>query len=336
MTRTLFLFLALFLSAATLRSQPLRLMQWNVENMFHPSDDPLTSDDDFTPTGSYRWTFSRFFRKANRIAQTVAALRCPDLIALCEIEDDSTLIALTEYSVMRTARYRWTRTHGSDPRGINIALLYNPFRFRPGTWLELRVPSAEHGFNPTRNILYVKGEAILDASTTITDTLHLILCHLPSQAGGTHQADRHRRLAAQTIKDLIDSIQTAQPQAAIILTGDFNSDSNSRIMKSLQHNKKQQEKQPTGSNRPEPPSLKALPFDFQGTYRYQGDWTHLDHILCTDQVLADTAHIFRPAFLLEENRTHGGPQPHRTFRGPSYHDGISDHLPIYTDLHKPR
>lgn len=33
-------------------------------------------------------------------------------------------------------------------------------------------------------------------------------------------------------------------------------------------------------------------------------------------------------FLLEEDKKYGGVKPHRTFLGPVYVGGISDHLPI--------
>ncbi|MCF0195445.1 MAG: endonuclease/exonuclease/phosphatase family protein, partial [Bacteroidaceae bacterium] len=280
------------------------LLLWNVENFFHPSASTDHSDCEFTPNGSYRWTYRRFMRKANTIAQTIAAAGCPDLIALLEIEDDSTLIALTQRSVMREMPYRYLRTHGNDRRGINIALLYNEFAFRPVLSREVEIASSL----PTRNLLYVAGETMRDG---LTDTLHIIVCHLPSQASGTRESDTNRLIAAATLRSLADSILHSSPSAALIIAGDFNSGSRSRLIRSLASD-----------------SLRHLPFDSDGTYRFRGDWTHLDHIFCSPRVAADTARIFRPDFLLESNRTYGGSQPRRTFRGPSYHGGVSDHLPV--------
>ena len=280
------------------------LMVWNVENFFHPSVSTDHDDQEFTPGGSYRWTYRRFMRKATAIAQTIAAAGCPDLIALLEVEDDSTMVGLTRRSVMRDMPYRWVRTHGNDRRGINIALIYNEFAFRPIVVREVEAATSQ----PTRNLLYVAGETMREG---LTDTLHVIVCHLPAQASGTREADTNRRIAAATLRSLADSILQSDPGAALVIAGDFNSDSRSRLIRSLDGD-----------------SLRHLPFDHEGTYRFRGDWTHLDHVFCTPRIIADTARILRPDFLLEPNKTYGGTQPRRTFRGPTYHGGVSDHLPV--------
>ena len=50
------------------------------------------------------------------------------------------------------------------------------------------------------------------------------------------------------------------------------------------------------------------------------------------KVSKDGAHIFAARFLLEEDTKHLGLQPFRTYAGPRYIGGFSDHLPIYIDL----
>lgn len=44
------------------------------------------------------------------------------------------------------------------------------------------------------------------------------------------------------------------------------------------------------------------------------------------------AHIFSPSYLLMEDRNYLGERPFRTFYGPIYLGGYSDHLPVYIDI----
>ena len=50
-----------------------KIMFYNVENLFHPSDDSLTADDDFTPTGSYHWTYKKYFKKVSMVGKVIVA-----------------------------------------------------------------------------------------------------------------------------------------------------------------------------------------------------------------------------------------------------------------------
>jgi hypothetical protein len=80
-----------------------------------------------------------------------------------------------------------------------------------------------------------------------------------------------------------------------------------------------------------------------GSHKYQGHWGTLDHIIVSEPLLNETknnrlraeksgAHIFAARFLLTEDNKHLGLQPFRTYAGPRYIGGFSDHLPIYIDL----
>ena len=49
------------------------------------------------------------------------------LVALCEVENDSVLFDLTKRSAIRTAGYEYVMTSSPDERGIDVALMYQPF-----------------------------------------------------------------------------------------------------------------------------------------------------------------------------------------------------------------
>ena len=66
----------------------------------------------------------------------------------------------------------------------------------------------------------------------------------------------------------------------------------------------------------------------QATYRYQGEWRSLDHMLVSPSLLpfVDGVRIHDAKFLLEEDEVYGGVKPFRT--GYRYRSAFSDHLPL--------
>ena len=74
----------------------------------------------------------------------------------------------------------------------------------------------------------------------------------------------------------------------------------------------------------------------------KGKWEIFDQFICTDNLLKGIGLIISPAetticraeFLLEPDERYLGKKPFRTYLGPIYHGGVSDHLPIATLLKK--
>ncbi len=292
------------------RPRRLCVMEWNVENLFDTAHDAGFHDEDFLPAGSHHWTGSRLWRKVNDIARVVAVVAdsagTPDLIGLCEVENDSVLTLLTRRSAMRHLGYEYIVTHSADARGIDVALLYQPVHFRLLSWHAIRVNSRSHGLPATRDLLYARGLAF---TRTGIDTLHVFVAHLPSRSGG-RAGDSNRRLAAQTLWQAVDSVQQLHARAHIVVMGDFNAGPRDRLFRHA------------------PLRLTDAPHD-AGTYCYRGVWQWLDHILVSESVgTPQPARSLRLPWLLEPGRTYGTDMPRRTYRGPAYHGGVSDHLPL--------
>ena len=297
----------------------LRIMEWNVENLFDTVDDEGFRDEEFLPQGERHWTSFRYWKKLSDISKVIVATTddgpLPAIIGLCEVENDSVLTALTHRSILRSLGYDYVMTHSDDARGVDVAMLYLPTSFRPLEKRDVRVPSAEHGLPSTRDILYVKGLVRSSSQPSGVDTLHAVVVHLPSRLGG-QQGNRNRTLAAKTLWSLVDSITKAGVQnvPSIVLMGDFNAGGKDRIFKlsSLQ--------------------LTDHP-QLLGTYCYRGVWQWIDHILVSSSLtcLSPAVPLSLP-WLLEAPNSSGVQMPRRTFRGETYHGGISDHLPLVLDL----
>ncbi len=77
----------------------------------------------------------------------------------------------------------------------------------------------------------------------------------------------------------------------------------------------------------------------EGSYFHQGHWSFLDHFIIPTRMTRDESKcafkaelpkVHRFPWLLRERRGEGKEErvPHRTFGGPTYIGGISDHLPV--------
>ena len=300
----------------------LLIVELNTENLFDTTHDSLKNDYDFLPDGNYHWSRHRYWQKVNRIGQTIIACgdgpkwRLPDLVALCEVENDSVLMAITKRSLLRKARYEYIMTHSPDERRIDVALLYSPFSFAPVGSQSIRIiPVA--GMKPTRDILYVKGRVITG------DTLHVFVVHAPSRSGGEAQSRPYRLHVATALANAIDSVYSSSPEAKVIVTGDFNDYSNSPSLQLLYaHGLKNVSSEAKGHN-----GAKA-------TYRYHGEWRSLDQMLVSRNLKDNVAGcwIGDYPFLLEPDEKYGGVKPHRNYYGPRYNNGFSDHLPLIMEL----
>ena len=305
----------LFFTVCSVRAQYLTLVELNCENLFDYQHDSLKQDQEYLPEATRHWTKKRYWRKLNNIAQELLSTcddGIPDLIALCEVENDSVMRDLTKRSLLRNACYEYLMTESPDVRGIDVALIYSPFVFAPFRQFNLHVEPV-NGMRPTRDILYVAGR------TTNGDTLHVFVVHAPSRYGGERHSRPFRQAVADRLCMAVDSIFMLSADAHILIAGDFNDEADSPVLRRiLQHRLRNLTQQARGLH------------GVRGTYRYQGQWGSIDHVLGSRSIYhkVDTAYIHAPVFLLEEEKLYGGFQPRRTYRGMKYQPGYSDHLPL--------
>ncbi|HBG52967.1 MAG TPA: endonuclease [Rikenellaceae bacterium] len=285
---------------------------WNVENYFDPFDDPVTSDNDFTIKGAYSWTWPRFYKKRNDIVKTLIACgqqedgswQAPCIIGLCEIENFFVLYQLINDTPLSRLGYGIIHRDSPDPRGIDVGLLYRRERFRPAATAFYRIPAQDSSLLGTREILYVRG--VLDQR----DTLHFFVNHWPSRRGGA-QAETNRQAASTLLQRIVDSIGKSSPGARIVVMGDFNDPPQAPALLSLA-------------------SGRLVNVSAPDTYKYNGAWECMDQFLVSETLYRELEYVkvARLPHLLERDQTHLGHKPKRTYQGPAYKGGISDHLPI--------
>lgn len=315
------------------------IIAYNVENLFNPSVDlPHNPDSAFTPHGDKHWTHNKLKAKLRSISQALisAAQHYPlAAIGLCEIEDRYVLNQLFYKTPLQKHRYAIIHRDSPDSRGIDVALAYRPD-------LLLHVHHKWIAISPTPETNRTTREMILASFTTKRgDTLHIIQCHWPSNFSGTHAGHIHRTHAIAALTPHTDSIRKINPQANIIIMGDMNTTSDNELFDGLLSR--------DYHNKPTSPALYSA-LDYSRalhrtpqknakaeSYKFKGHWHSIDLMIISDPLIFSTSgpHIVPPGCtvmtlpaLLEPDDPHGGFRPKRTFLGPQYHAGTSDHLPL--------
>jgi len=315
----------------------MRIMFYNAENLFDVIDDTLKNDEAFTPDGVRYWTKGRYYKKLNNIAKVITAVgqwELPECIGLCEIENRQVLEDLIKKTALKKYPYRIIHKESPDNRGIDVGFLYRKDRFKPIEYEAVTINFPFDENRPTRDILYVKGENMNN------DTMHIFINHWPSRWGGQLETDRKRNYVASVLKEKVDSLFKYDKNPNIIIMGDLNDyPDNTSVKESLDAK--------TDFNYIEAEQLYNMAYYLQevkskGTHKHEGEWGVLDQIIVSGSVLIndkgmysslDDAHVFDAPYLLEEDKHYIGNKPFRTYIGFKFHDGFSDHLPIYLDIH---
>ena len=305
--------------------QEFRVMFYNVENLFDTVDDPNTNDDEFTPSGARRWSSRRYSAHLQQTAKVINAVGewdTPALVGLCEVENDSVMIHLLNRTSLRAQNYRYCKTDGNDPRGINVALLYQRDKFQYIDHQSKRIPFTQAN-RRSRDILYVRGKVISG------DTLDVFVCHFPSRSGGEKETEPARLDAAKYLRQLCDSIFNVRQKPCILVMGDFNDEPFNKSIQTIQH---AQDAKRTLSNL----FADSKSLNFGGSYKFQGEWSQLDQMMISPAwssfLKKGSARIFDTSFLFKEDRRGRGQRPFRIFNGYTYEGGFSDHLPIVADF----
>ena len=309
-----------------------RIMFYNVENLFHPSDDSLKADDDFTPTGSYHWTYKKYYLKISMVGKVIVAAGMGDppwLVGLAEIENEQVLKDLCNKAPLRKSRYRYVHYDSPDRRGVDVALLYRDSCVRVLRSRKIPVVFPFDTFARNRDILY----AVVQFPSG--DSLHVFVNHWTSRYGGYAATVPKRNEYADVVRRCVDSLIRGDPRAKILITGDFNDYATDESMKDHLRVREFGERLPRDTL-----YNLMLPFarqSLRGSHKHEDLWGCLDQFIVSDAWLTDTtgvhqvggAEIFDADFLLVDDEKYGGKKSFRTFLGPRYIGGFADHLPVY-------
>lgn len=298
---------------------------YNLENLFDTEDDPNTLDDDFTSDGYKNWDDSRYSKKLNKLSRVISqigfkeTLQAPVLLGVAEVENREVLLRLTETKDLKDLGYDVVHYDSPDERGIDVGLLYRKDYFEVidsetvSVYLE-----SEHGERDyTRDILHVTGN--LQGVK-----IHVIVNHWPSRRSGVEESEPKRITAAQKNRSIIENIQAEDPEARIIVMGDFNDGPHNNSIKN--HLVQRDLYNP----------MVFLSTRYEGSLNHDFEWYLFDQIILSTNFMRlhdnpltyEASNIYNEHYLTEFKGRFKG-NPFRTYAGKRYLGGYSDHFPVY-------
>ena len=291
-------------------------MFWNVENFFDWRNDSTTvSDAEFSAQGERHWTWKRFQAKANAFAKAILWVgdetgRLPEIIGLAEVENAFVLRQVLQKTALRKLDYKYVHYDSPDRRGIDVALLYR------SSVLDLLDSRPCHLYSAD-SLMATRDILLCEFKKKTSGTFAVLVNHHPSKYGGASESEPRRRIAVERLRFLADSL-VAVGIDRIIACGDFNDTPDNPVFRLLE------------------PALLPLHMDLfrrgEGTIKYDGKWDLIDHFYASPALFGDAQTqemvILRIPFLLTRDTAHSGERPLRTYLGPRYTGGVSDHLPV--------
>lgn len=326
----------------------LLVLFWNLENFFDWRDGGGgEADREFSAAGPRHWTRRRFMAKASAIAKTLLwtageSGALPDIFAVAEVENAFVLRMLLQETALRKTDYAYVHFDSPDRRGIDTALLYRRSRLRLRDARPVRVTASRDGDTlQTRDILLARFETAAGQPWTI------LVNHHPSKFGGGSTAWK-REAAVERLRSLTDSLFRSGDER-VIATGDFNDTPDAPVFRRLTDPAESfSEREPFPAsfrtdhgpadgtaalvNLAGPLARRGL-----GTIRYEGNWELIDMFFVPPALAGRcTMEILAPSFLTVRDNVHSGDRPFRTWLGPRYIGGVSDHRPILLRITPPQ
>jgi hypothetical protein len=297
---------------------------YNLENLFDIKNDPKTLDDDFTPGTEMDWNEKRYNKKLKKLGLVISQIGYaettypPLLLGVAEVENETVLKGLVNSKFLKSKNYGYLHFDSPDERGIDTALFFRRdyFEVLHKEAITLFVTNQEGIRDFTRDILYVKGKLE-------SEIVHVLVNHWPSRREGVEVTNHKRIAAAMKNREIILKITSENPQAKIIVMGDLNDDPNSESAKTM-----------AGTELYNP--MELLHTKYSGSLNYHHSWNLFDQIVISNNFLQqhENSFQFEEAIIfnsndLKERRGKFKGNPFRTYAGPKYLGGLSDHFPVY-------
>ncbi|MBE7659695.1 endonuclease [Tenacibaculum finnmarkense genomovar finnmarkense] len=303
---------------------------YNVENLFDTVDNPKTADDDFIPSSRRKWNHTKYLQKIKKITDVIRQLGTnesafpPVIVGLVEIENAKVIKDLTRHKNLSKYNYSYVHYDSPDERGIDVALLYNKdfFNVISSDKYPLYLTDDKGEVDYTRDLLVVKG-------TLNGELIHILVNHWPSRRDGDEETTEKRIKAAKHVHKVLDAIKAKEENPKFIIMGDFNDDPTSKSVNEIL----------VTDDLFNP--MKALFEKGEGTLTYYKKWHLFDQIIFSKDFFhpKKSVHTFLKAGIFKKQWLQFAKgkfknSPFRTYIGPWYQGGFSDHFPVYVTFRK--
>lgn len=233
----------------------LRIMSWNVENLFdfvvpHPSSPPLPK-------------VSEYKRDITKVALTIEAAGFPTVIGLQEVENLEILEDIAAEPVLAEYAYQAVLIEGTDSRGIDVGYLVRGDQAAVQGQVQYPAP----GNITSRPPLLVEIQ-VEDAG----EPVYILNNHFTSMSGGEEATEPRRNAQAAWNLEIASGLLEENPSAYLAVIGDLNSYYGSLPIQTLEAG---------GLTN----LFDTLDPDQRYTYIYEGNSQVLDHILVNEALL---------------------------------------------------
>lgn len=335
---------------------------WNLENLFSIENDPQRHEwlERYLDRELSGWDADVLATKIAQLASVIRRMndgRGPDLLGVCEVENEAVLLQLIDAIALPERDYRIIHHNSGDKRGIDVAFIYDGHRF------QTRSSEVFHHIIQKRTAT----RDLLQVNFYTRPQGNLLICignHWPARTGGVLESEPYRMLAGETLAywmTRIHQIHADRDVAAgradtaaaavsppVLVMGDFNDEPFNRSLTDYALARRLERK--VRSQRSRNPYLLNLMWPLMGsrhlTHMYGGQPSMLDQFLVNRGLLDEKSPIELARIMmagqnvpyvgiikfadmvLETGSNRGGPKrfgrPARNF-DPT---GFSDHLPI--------
>lgn len=313
---------------------------YNLENLFDTIND-TSKKDELSPMMEIKSNRKFIYKdKLSKLAGVLSEIGLqknkmpPAIIGVAEAENRKVLEDLIATKPLSNYPYDIVHYDSPDQRGIDVALLFHKDFFRPVHSEVFDARLYKDGYKvDTRDVLLVTG-------FLGNEKIHVVVNHWPSRRGGAKKSSVLRENVARRDLEIIQKLQEEDPNAKILLMGDFNDNPNNKSFKKVLKTEKSKKK--TKKKELYNPFEKMYQKGFN-TLTYRGDIFLFDQIFFTGNFLADKkdfselkyykSGIHNPSYMtLQKGKYKGSPK--RSFASGNYVGGYSDHYPVYIYLIK--
>ncbi len=277
-------FAFLLLWALPSQAANVRVMAYNVQNLFDGEDDPVTNDTEFTEGGEQKWTESVIKDKIKNLSEVILGEN-PDILVLSELENQAMLDRLVKDGLGAKTYISAIAGPSEDARGIRTGVVskfpiveVKSHQVWRDSWKK-----PDGSIQKTRDIL----EVTLDLGAAHGNQKLTVMCnHWPSRAGGPARVFM-RVHAAETLAEVTRKILEKNPERTVVAMGDFNDGlTDPSFTKGLNLVKSPAElsNSPEASFYAADTELLELPVEKRGTFYFVRDkqWNELDHVLVAE------------------------------------------------------
>ncbi len=313
----------------------IRVAWWNLENLFdHENATRPTELAKKLKKELVGWTVAVRNQKLDQLAGIIKTMfggAGPDLLGVCEIENETVLQLLADRMQLAGRQYKVAAHASPDARGIDVSFIFDSN--------VLTAQDIHHQVvvkrTATRDLFW------LDLIAKETGDVFVAMAnHWPARSAGQYASEPFRMLTGETLSYALSQLFEAFDVAAnipILIMGDFNDEPFNRSMQEYllgtrDPGRVKAAKSPIALNLMWP----LMQGDDPGTYLYSSNWNMLDQFLVTKGMLRtqspvkvdlSSIEIFRPAAI---RKTNGSPKKFgRPSKASSFNQtGFSDHFPI--------